>query len=163
MSKKNLLAMRAHDAKIISEIEDIKRLTAKDAMIKPVFVYPDDDPKTIIGKLKKENINVCIVVTRDKEFIGEISDADLVRIFLQQTLEEPLIESLDIGYMRGLSFKKAEDLINKHRSFVDPKTPIVEVIRLIYKEDFNYIPIIEKGKVKGVVTPSSLLNLLQHH
>lgn len=155
--------MRAHDAKIISEILELKRLTAKDAMIKPVFIYSDDDAKTIIKKLKKEETNVCIVVTKDKEFVGEISDGDLIRVFLQQALQEPLTKSLDIGYMKGFACKKAKDLVNKHRSTAELNTPIAEVIKLVYMEGFNYIPVLDDGKVRGVVTPSSLLDLLQDH
>ena len=65
--------LREESAIIISETEEIRMLTAKDAMIKPTFIHQDDDADKIIKKLKREYTNVCIVVTKDKRFVGEIS------------------------------------------------------------------------------------------
>ena len=141
----------------------IKKPVAKDAMIKPVLLHPDDDAETIIKKLKRENTNVCIVVTDDKKFMGEISDNDLIKLFLYQVKHEPLTKMLSIGYRRQFLYKTAKELINKHKSTVDSDAPINEVIKLIYKEGFNYIPVLDKNKkVIGVVTPSSVLDLLEH-
>ncbi|MFH1276217.1 MAG: CBS domain-containing protein [Candidatus Woesearchaeota archaeon] len=152
------------EAIIAYETEDIKKLTAKDAMIKPVLLYPDDDTNTIIKKLKREDTNVCIVVTENKKFVGEISDEDLIKLFLRQVRYEPLAKRLNIGYKREFLYKKAKELINKHKSTVVLDTPINKVIELIYKEGFHYIPVLDKNKkVIGVVTPSSLIDLLQNN
>ena len=158
-----LKKLREDEAAYISETEDIKRLTAKDAMIKPVFVYQDDDADRIIKKLKREDTNGCIVVTKDKRFVGEISDEDLIKLFLHQVRCEPLTKILNVGYKREFFYKKAKELINKHRSTVNIGTPINKVIELVYKEGFHYIPVVDKNKkVIGVVTPSSILDLLEH-
>jgi len=136
---------------------------AKDAMIKPVFLYPDDEAEQIIKKLKREDTNVCVVVTKDKKFIGEIGVEDLMRLFLHQVKYEPLVQILNIGYRREFLYRPAKELINKHKSTVKLKDPINKVIRLIYKEGFNYIPVLDEGKkVVGVVTPSSLIDFLQN-
>ena len=73
---------------------------AKDAMIKPVFLFPEDNAKTIMKKLKKEGTNACIVVTKEKKFIGEIGVEDLIKLFLHQVKYEPLVQVLNIGYKR---------------------------------------------------------------
>jgi len=155
--------LREEVAITISETENMRELTAKDAMIKPVFVYQDDDTNKIIKKLKKEDTNVCIVITKEKKFVGEISNEDLIKLFLHQVRYEPLTKVLNIGYKREFLYKKAKELINKHKSTVNSDTPINNVIELVYKEGFHYIPIVDKNKkVIGVVTPSSILNLLEH-
>ena len=60
-------------------------------------------------------------------------------------------------------YKSAKKLINKHKSTVKLNDPINKVIKLIYKEGFNYIPVLnDDKKVVGVVTPSSLINLLRN-
>lgn len=144
--------------------ENIRKLVAKDAMIKPVFVYLNDDSQTIIKKLKKENVNVCLAVKKDKTFVGEISDDDLIKIFLHQAIFEPLAKELNVGYRRTIMYKKAKNLIRKHNSLVSLDTPINKVIELIYKKGFTYIPVVDKKKkVLGVVTPSSLLDLLEEY
>jgi len=162
-SKNSLKKSRTEQAIIFSETENIRKLTAKDAMIKPVFVYQDDDTDKIIKKLKREDTNVCIVVTKDKRFVGEISNEDLIKLFLHQVRYEPLTNILNVGYKKEFLYKKAKELINKHKSTVNLDTPINKVIELVYKEGFHYIPVLDKNKkVIGIVTPSSILNLLEH-
>ena len=155
--------IRKSQAESISNFEDITPLTAKDAMIKPVFVYDDDDGNAILKKLKKEDTNVCIVVTHEKNFVGEIADEDLIGLFMMQVKNEPLTRVLESGYRREFAYRKASDLVNKHKSTVTLETPINKVIELLYKEGFQYIPVMDKNKkVLGVVTPSSMLNLLEY-
>jgi len=140
----------------------IERLTARDAMIRPVFLHPDDDAEKIVRKLKKEDTNVCIVVTKDRKFVGEIGDDDIIKFFLHQVKNEPLAKAFDIGYRREFMYRKAGELTNEHKSTVKLDTPINKVIELVYKEGFRYIPVLDGDKkVVGVVTPSSLLDLLQ--
>ena len=136
---------------------------AKDAMIKPVFLRPDDDAEKIVKKLKNESTNVCIVVTENKKFVGEIGVEDLVKLFLHQVKYEPLVQMLNMGYNCEFQYLPAKKLINKHKSTVKLNDPINKVIKLIYKEGFNYIPVLDENKrVVGVVTPSSLIDFLQN-
>lgn len=146
-----------------SKDEKMVKLTAKDAMVKPVFIQLDDNVGEIIKKLKREGTNVCIVITKDGKFVGEIGDEDLIKLFLYQTKYEPLAKILNIGYRREFLYKKPKELINKHKNTVNLDAPINKVIELVYKEGFNYIPVInEQKKVIGVVTPSSIINLLEY-
>ena len=46
-------------------------------------------------KLKQEDTNVCIVINEDGKFIGEISDNDLIKLFLKQVKFEPLVKQLN--------------------------------------------------------------------
>ena len=156
--------LRDEEIVILCENKNRKKLTAKDAMIKPVFVYQDDDADRIIKKLKSEDTNVCMVITKEKKFVGEISNEDLIKLFLHQVRYEPLTKMLNIGYRREFLYKTAKELVNKHKSTLNLDTPINQAIELIYKEGFQYIPILDKNKkVIGVVTPSSILNLLRNH
>ena len=98
--------------------ENTKKLLAKDAMIKPILLFADDKADKIIKKLKKEHINACIVVDKDKKFIGEISDNDLIKLFLQQVKEEPIVQILNHGYRREFLHKNAKEIANKHQFFV---------------------------------------------
>ena len=156
--------LRKKGALFISETEGIRKLTARNAMKKPIFVYQDDDANRIIKKLKREDTNVCIVITKDKKFVGEISDEDLIKLFLLQERYEPLTKILNVGYRREFLYKKAKELINRHKSTANLDTPINTLIELVYKEGFHYIPVLDNNeKVVGVVTPSSILNLLEKY
>ena len=162
--KQKLNSMIEQQSDLLLQSREIKQLCAKDAMIKPVFLYPEDDIKKVLRKLKKEHINACIVITKDKKFLGEISDQDIIKLFLQQVKYEPLVKILNRGYRREFLYHTAKELINKHKSFVRTNTPINSIIKLIWKENFEYIPVLDKkDKVVGVITPSSIINLLRNH
>ena len=164
MTEKNTKTLRAEQAESLAYEQEIKKLCAKDAMIKPVLLYNDDKSETVLKKLRKEHINACIVVSKEKKFIGEITNNDIIKLFLQQVKYEPLVQMLNRGYKREFIYKNAKDLINKHKSAVRKDTPINKVIELVWKEGFQYIPVLdEKDKVIGVVTPSSLINLLKDY
>lgn len=156
--------LREGELTALLETKIVRKLTVKDALVKAALVYSDDDVDKIIKKLKREDTNVCIVVTKDKKFVGEISNCDLIKLFLHQVKSEELTKVLNIGYKREFFYKRAEELINKHNSTVKLDTSINKAIELVYKEGFDYIPVLDKNdKVAGVVTPSSILNLLQNN
>jgi len=160
----NELKLRKEQAESLFYDESITKLFAKDAMIKPVLINSDDKVEKILKKLKKEHIDTCIVVNKDKKFIGEIGDNDIIKLFLQQVKYEPLVQLLNHGYRREFLYKTAKEMINKHKSFVRKDTPINKVIELVFKEGFEYIPVLnDENKVVGVVTPSSLINLLKDY
>jgi len=162
--KHSLKKFREEQSITLLETKDLGKLIAKDAMIKPVLLYPDDDTNKIIKKLKREDTNVCIVITKDQKFVGEISVEDLIKLFLHQVKYEPLTKKLNIGYKREFLYQSAKELINIHKSTVNLDTPINKVIKLIHKEGFHYIPVLDKNKkVMGVVTPSSLIDLLENY
>ena len=164
MTKKQIDLLREHQAELLSQAKEIKKLCAKDAMIKPVLLYPDDSVELILKKLKKEHVNACIVITKERKFLGEISDNDIIKLFLQQVEYEPLVKLLNRGYRREFLYKTAKEMMNKHKSFARTDTPINNIIKLIWKKGFEYIPVLDKNdKVVGVVTPSSIINLLKDY
>ena len=162
--KKQIKLLKEQQSDVFSDDDSIKKLYAKDAMIKPVLLFPDDDIDLLLKKLKKEHINVCIVVTKDKKFLGEISANDIIKLFLQQIKYEPLVKNFNFGYRREFLYKTAKDMINKNKSVVKKDTSINVVIELIQKDDFENIPVLDKqDKVIGVITPSSVINLLKDY
>jgi CBS domain-containing protein len=164
MDNKYTKLLRANQAELFSEGFNIKKLYGKDAIIKPVFLYPEDSAEIILKKLRKESVNVCVIVTKEKKFLGKISDNDIIKLFLQQTKYEPLVKIMDRGYRREFLYKKAEDMINSHKRFVRQDTPINKIIEIMWKEDFEYLPVLDKDKkVIGVITPSSIINLLKDY
>lgn len=160
----NTALLRREQTEALMFDQGIPRLFAKDAMIKPVLLYPKDNTEKILGKLKKEHINACIVVSKEKKFIGEISDNDIIKLFLNQVKYEPLVKKLNHGYRREFLYKNAEEIANRHKLSVKKDTPINEVLKLLFREGVEYIPVINNAeKVVGVVTPSSLISLLKNY
>lgn len=156
--------IREEQAEFFAETAEIRRLCAEDAMVKPVLVQEGDESETILKRLKEEDINACIVVDKDKRFIGEISDNDIIRLFMQQTRFEPLAKILNRGYRREFIYKTAKEMANKHKHTAVLDTPINKIIMLVNKPGFEYVPVVDDDKrVIGVVTPSSLIDLLKEY
>lgn len=133
-------------------------------MIKPILIYEDDDSEKILKKLKREDSNACIVVDKDKRLIGEISDNDIIKLFLHQVKYEPLVQLLNREYRRNFLYKKAKDIVSKKKVFVRKETPINEVIEVVFKNEFQYVPVLnDNDEVVGVITLSSLINLLKKY
>ncbi len=150
------------ESKKLLDMYEIDELIASDAMIKPVFLSEKDSAKKILDKLRKEDINTCIVVDEHKKFIGCVTENDIIKLFFLQTKNEPITKYLNHGYRRRFLFKKAKEMIDVHKSFVIRNTPINEVLKLMVKENFSYIPVVGyKDQVVGVITPSSIINLLK--
>ena len=81
MNQKEARQLRKQQAEILAFGEDIKQLSAKDAMIKPVIVDANDDAEKVLEKLRKEDINVCIVVNNEMKFLGEITEENIITLF----------------------------------------------------------------------------------
>lgn len=164
-SIKNQLKKRSlEDIKTISSMNVIDKLKAKDAIIAPVFLKEEDGALNILQKLKKEDIQTCIVVNENINFIWEISVEDIIKLFIENIKKEPLTKYLNRWYKKNIIHKTAWELCNRHNNSLKEDSNINQVIKLIYKKWFNYIPIVdEQKKVIWVVTPSSLINLLKDY
>jgi CBS domain-containing protein len=164
MTRDTLKKMLAEQAAGMRYISDIPRLYAKDAMIKPLVFYANDPVEKVLDKLKREDINACIVVDKDRRFLGGIADEDLVRIMAHTALNEPITRILDRAYNKELAGLKAGDLARRHKNIVTENTPINAILKKVYRgDDQNIVVINANSKVSGIITLSSLLRLLSRY
>ncbi|MFZ2456406.1 MAG: CBS domain-containing protein [Candidatus Altiarchaeia archaeon] len=164
MARDTLKKMLAEQATGMGYVSDIPRLYAKDAMIKPLIFYEDDPVAKVLSKLKREDINVCVVVDRDGRFLGEIADIDLVRIMAHTALNEPITRILDRAYNKELAGLRAGDLARRHKNVAPENTPINAILKKAYMgADQNIVVVKADGKVSGIITLSSLLRLLSRY
>lgn len=71
---------------------------------------------------------------------------------------------LNRGYKREFIHKNAKEIANKHKITANLNTPINKIIELIDNKNSEYVPVLNnENKVIGVITPSSLINLLQKY
>lgn len=156
----NFFKNRFHSA----NLNEIKTLRAKDVMIKPIVIKFNERSDVILKKLKREDINFCVVVDNNKKFLGTISDGDIIRLFLNQVRFEPLVKILNMGYNREFIYKNASEISKNKNLYINVDTPINDIIKLIYKKNFSYLPVLNKRKnVVGVVTTSSIIEILKKY
>jgi predicted transcriptional regulator len=161
ITKKNLENIREKQALLLDTHYSPKRIYAKDIMIMPTFLYLDDDIESILRKLRSEEINYCVVVDEKKQFIWEVTDEMLLNIIAKTSVNEPLVKILDIGYKRGVNYSSTKDYVKRHKNVIAEDTPLYDIMMLIHKKWFQFIPVVNKEKkVIWLITPSSILKFI---
>lgn len=120
------------------------RKKARDMMSSPVIhVSPEETIKDAATIMTKYNINVLMVIDEKENLAGYIT---------RQITEKAVFF--------GLGHIRAKEYMNIDFSTVSPDTSLGEVQELIVKNNLRFLPVVEGGKVVGVITRRDLLNIL---
>jgi CBS domain-containing protein len=106
-----------------------------------VTVKPETNVVDVIGFIMKYNVNGFPVVTENGELVGIISKSDL---FSKQT-GQPYKE------------KRVSDLMTKDVISVASDVTIKEVLDIMAVKSVNHIPVVENGKVIGIITRDDVI------
>ncbi|MFH1351690.1 MAG: CBS domain-containing protein [Pseudomonadota bacterium] len=117
---------------------------ARDMMSSPVIhISPQATIKEAATIMTKYNINVLIVIDEREDLIGYIT---------RQIVEKAVFF--------GLGHIQVKEYMNIEFSTVGPDTPLKEVQDLIIRNKLRILPVVDDGKVLGVITRTDLLNIL---
>ena len=103
-------------------------------------------------RMKTNHIRHMPVVDEDK-LIGLISLSDLQRISFIDAYSKEGTEDTPVYNM--LSIK---DMMIKNPLTASPKTTILEVSKLLASKEFHSLPVVEDGKLVGIITTTDLLH-----
>nr|WP_319490282.1 CBS domain-containing protein [uncultured Desulfobacter sp.] len=145
--------------------------TAKDIMEKEVIsITPETDISQAVELLLKNHINGVPVVDQDGVLKGILCQSDL--IFQQKTISLPPILTFLDGIIPLSSSKKLENEMKKIAAgtvaqamapdpvTVTPDTPVSDIAAMMVERHFHTIPVVEDGKVIGVVGKEDVLRTL---
>jgi len=145
-------------------------LTAKDIMTKDLItVSPDMEIVKAAKILLEEGINGVPVVDRGK-LVGILCQSDLIA--QQKKLPVPSVFTLLDGFIPLGSTKQFEkafqkiaattvaDAMTRNPVSVDPGTSIEKIAGLMVDRGFHTIPVVEKGKLVGIVGKEDVLKTL---
>jgi CBS domain-containing protein len=138
----------------------------------PATVSPDDDVETVIRMLREHELPGLPVVNEGGRVIGMITESDLVlpdedgdlhlphyvNIFGGTVFLEPLQRFEE--RLRKAFASKARDLMSDDPDTVAPETTVREAARLIHEKGYNRLPVVEHGRLVGVVTRVDILGAL---
>jgi CBS domain-containing protein len=146
-------------------------IKAKDIMEKNIIsVQPDTDITTAVGILLKNHINGVPVVDETGALKGILCQSDL--IFQQKNIPVPPIFILLDGIIPLSSSKKfnaelekmaaikVEQAMVKNPVSVGPEAPISEIASLMVEKHFHTIPVVEEGKLVGIIGKEDILKVL---
>lgn len=116
----------------------------RDLMVKKVITLPCTSNAFEAAKLIKEHRIGCVVVTHDqKKLDGIITAKDLVRRVMAEDLEPKKV--------------KLEKVMSKYVKSVSPDMPASEAVKLMARHDIRRLPVVENGKLIGVITDKNVL------
>ena len=127
----------------------LQSMTAKDCMNRTlVSVRPDDDVLTAVRVLVDNKISGAPVIDNIGNLLGIITEKDCMAI------------ALSAGYHGELG-GKVSDYMSREVTTVDTGTPVVEIAEHFAKRNFRRLPVLESGRVVGIVSRRDILWLLE--
>jgi CBS domain-containing protein len=138
----------------------------------PMTVAPEASVKDVVAALRDHELPGVPVVDSDGNVAGIVTEADLVLPDQDGDLHIPhyinlfggtiFLESLDRfeGRLRKAFAANAADMMTRDPDTVAPDTSIRDAARLIHETGHNRLPVVEDGKLVGVVTRLDVLGAL---
>ncbi len=135
-----------------------------------ISITPETDISQAVELLLKNHINGVPVVDQDGALKGILCQSDL--IFQQKTISLPPILTFLDGIIPLSSSKKLENEMKKIAAgtvaqamapdpvTVTPDTPVSDIAAMMVERHFHTIPVVEDGKVIGVVGKEDVLRTL---
>jgi CBS domain-containing protein len=148
-------------------------LTVHDIMDDDVpTVHPQDSTETVLRTLREHELPGVPVVNESGRCVGIITEADLVLSEDGEELHLPHVFELWGGVifleplqrfesrLRKAFGSKARDLMTEDPITISPDATVHEAARIIAREKHNRLPVIEHGRLVGVVTRVDVLDAL---
>lgn len=149
-------------AELVSEIMDTD----------PVTVAPESSVEDVVAALREHELPGLPVVDSEGTVWGIVTEADLVlpdedgdlhiphyiNLFGGTVFLEPLSRFAD--RLRKAFAANAADMMTRDVDTVGPDTTVREAARLIHETGHNRLPVVQDGKLVGVVTRLDVLGAL---
>ncbi|MEI7857275.1 MAG: CBS domain-containing protein [Methanomicrobiales archaeon] len=122
----------------------LQNVTVGDMMSTPVITVPPTMPlSTVIGMMYTSKHLGFPVVERDT-LVGMITLADVNRT-----------SSIDREAMQ------VRDIMTKDLITLPPEAPVIDALRIMSAQDFGRIPVVQDGKILGIVTRTDILKVAE--
>jgi len=139
----------------------------------PVTLSPDTDIRSAVALLIDRKINGAPVVDASGKLVGVLCQSDLVAQQKQVTM--PSLFSMLDGFIalssredfereiQKIAATKVSQAMTAHPKAVTPQTPIDEIATVMVNEKLYTLPVVEGGKLVGVVGKEDILRTLLEH
>jgi CBS domain-containing protein len=148
-------------------------LTVRDIMdADPVTVTPEDDVETAVRQLRRHELPGVPVVNDGGRCVGIVTEADLVIADEEGDLHLPHFIELFGGVvfleplrrfeerLRKAFASKVADLMTEDPITIEPDASVSEAGRIIATRGHNRLPVVEHGRLVGVVTRVDVLEAM---
>ncbi|MDQ7834176.1 MAG: CBS domain-containing protein [Humidesulfovibrio sp.] len=136
----------------------------------PVTLSPDTDIRTAAALLLDKKINGAPVVDAKGRLVGVLCQSDLVAQQKQVTM--PSVFAMLDGFialssrddfereLQKIAATNVAQAMTKDPKTVSPQTPLEEIATLMVNEKLYTLPVVDSGKLVGVVGKEDILRTL---
>jgi predicted transcriptional regulator len=142
-------------------MEKIRNMKIKEVMETKVGWLEEDDPFTkAVNVLCSSEVSMVPVRNKKDRLVGEVVQRDLLKAIIdagnmtpQEIMFEPLL---------AMSFfpEKVHDVMRPIRLTFRPDDTVEYAARQMYRKQATLAPVIDKGKMVGIVSEDDLIRLL---
>ena len=138
----------------------------------PVTVAPDTEIETVVRTMRQHELTGVAVVNEGGRCVGIITESDLVLAGEDGDLHLPHYIELFGGLvfleplqrfeekLRKAFASKASEMMTRDPVTVSPDATVAEAARLSHDAGHNRLPVVEHGRLVGVVTRLDVLGAL---
>ena len=138
----------------------------------PVTVFPEDTVEGVLRTLRENELPGVPVINSGGRCVGIITEADLVLAGENEDLHLPHYFELFGGFvfleplshfedrLRKATAALARDLMTEDPVTMEPTDSVEAAARLISRSKHNRLPVVEHGRLVGVVTRVDVLEAL---
>ena len=132
------------------------KITVKEIMHKDLIVVSPTERLVHARRLMLEAHIGRLPVVEDDEVIGMVTSKDLMRAFIDFRKTVP--EKYQKAQIKDVL---VEDVMSTNPVCATKDMTISEVSNIIMETGFNGLPIVEDGKITGIITQTDILRLIQ--
>ncbi|MDY6930472.1 MAG: CBS domain-containing protein [Halobacteriota archaeon] len=155
----------------------------KELMTTDVITFkPTDKIRTVTKTLGSKRISGAPVIDDDNKVVGVISEADIMKLTASIPIPEINLDPFDpyafvntFSHLRKVNHMwedidkqcetllsgTVEDVMSKKIETVSPDDYISDVARLMHKNDFNRLPVVDdNGKLVGLIARGDVIGVL---
>lgn len=146
----------------------------KDVMNQDVITCKPDDPVSLLSKLFKENHISGMPVVEKGKVVGIVSETDLLKLFRTpefsgelwlpsplEVIEVPIRNLVRLEETKkaldNMKMKPVRDIMKKTVHSISPDDSLEEASNRMVKYEVNRLPVIENGKLVGIVARSDII------
>ena len=116
-------------------------MKVEEIMLPPITISPDISIIEAIKKMSEKGFGSLIIVDNLKKLIGIITERDLINFVAKsENLNSPVSK-----------------IMTKKVICISPKDSISDAAEIMSENKIKRLPVVEKGKVIGVITVATLL------
>ena len=119
----------------------------RDIMTKHVVTIDENRTALEAAKVMTEKGISSLIVLKDQDPVGIITERDFVK--------KICIKELNVSRV------KVNEVMSKLRTFADPEIPIEVAVQRMVNHKIRRLPIMEDGKVVGIITVTDLAKYLR--